>query len=225
MKKILLVVMFIFSGILFSAEGRKSEIESKVYQFVNSQPVNSEDIEDIYNAIIKSSKEFDVDPQLIATIIKHESGFDQFAKSSAGAIGLMQLMPGTADSMGVVDIYDIFDNIRGGVKYFKQCLVKNKNDIPLALASYNAGIGNVLKYNGIPPFKETQNYVDKILNTYNKKFGKKVRYNEVEFEKAVDGIFSEITFENAEEGEIGCIINSVDGIKKIYHHYFLIKKS
>ena len=200
MKKILLVVMFIFSGILFSAEGRKSEIESKVYQFVNSQPVNSEDIEDIYNAIIKSSKEFDVDPQLIATIIKHESGFDQFAKSSAGAIGLMQLMPGTADSMGVV--YDIFDNIRGGVKYFKQCLVKNKNDIPLALASYNAGIGNVLKYNGIPPFKETQNYVDKILDTYNKKFGKKVRYNEVEFEKAVDGIFSEITFENAEEGEI-----------------------
>ena len=202
MKKILLVVMFIFSGILFSAEGRKSEIESKVYQFVNSQPVNSEDIEDIYNAIIKSSKEFDVDPQLIATIIKHESGFDQFAKSSAGAIGLMQLMPGTADSMGVVDSYDIFDNIRGGVKYFKQCLVKNKNDIPLALASYNAGIGNVLKYNGIPPFKETQNYVDKILDTYNKKFGKKVRYNEVEFEKAVDGIFSEITFENAEEGEI-----------------------
>ena len=79
MKKILLVVMFIFSGILFSAEGRKSEIESKVYQFVNSQPVNSEDIEDIYNAIIKSSKEFDVDPQLIATIIKHESGFDQYA--------------------------------------------------------------------------------------------------------------------------------------------------
>ena len=202
MKKNLLVVIFIFSSILCLAKERNSEVESKVYQFINSQPVNSEDIEDIYNAIIKSSKEFDVDPQLIATIIKHESGFDQFAKSSAGAIGLMQLMPGTADSMGVVDIYDIFDNIRGGVKYFKQCLVKNKNDIPLALASYNAGIGNVLKYNGIPPFKETQNYVDKILDTYNKKFGKKVRYNEVEFEKAVDGIFSEITFENAEEGEI-----------------------
>ena len=202
MKKILLILMFIFSGILCLAEGKKSETEFKVYQFVNSQPVNSEDIEHIYNAIIKSSKEFDIDPQLIATIIKHESGFDQFAKSSAGAIGLMQLMPGTADSMGVEDIYDIFDNIRGGVKYFKQCLIKSKNDIPLALAAYNAGIGNVLKYNGIPPFKETQNYVDKILNTYNKRFGKKVRYNEVEFEKAVDGIFSEITFENAEEGEI-----------------------
>lgn len=113
MKKILLILMFIFSGILCLAEGKKSETEFKVYQFVNSQPVNSEDIEDIYNAIIKSSKEFDIDPQLIATIIKHESGFDQFAKSSAGAIGLMQLMPGTADSMGVEDIYDIFDNIRG----------------------------------------------------------------------------------------------------------------
>lgn len=190
MKKILLVVIFIFSSILCLAKEKNSEVESKVYQFINSQPVNSEDIEDIYNAIIKSSKEFDVDPQLIATIIKHESAYDQFAKSPAGAIGFMQLMPGTAD------------NIRGGVKYFKQCLIKTKNDVPLALAAYNAGIGNVSKYNGIPPFKETQNYVDKILDTYNKKFGKKVRYNEVEFEKAVDGIFSEITFENAEEGEI-----------------------
>ena len=164
MKKIILITTLIFSRILFSAEVKTSEVESKVYQFVNSQPINSEDIEDIYNAIIKSSKEFDVDPQLIATIIKYESGFDQFAKSSAGAIGLMQLMPGTADSMGVEDIYDIFDNIKGGVKYFKQCLIKSKNDIPLALASYNAGIGNILKYNGIPPFKETQNYVKKIMN-------------------------------------------------------------
>ena len=186
MKKILLVVIFIFSSILCLAKERNSEVESKVYQFINSQPVNSEDIEDIY----------------IATIIKHESAYDQFAKSPAGAIGFMQLMPGTADNMGVDDIYDIYDNIRGGVKYFKQCLIKTKNDIPLALAAYNAGIGNVSKYNGIPPFKETQNYVDKILDTYNKKFGKKVRYNEVEFEKEVDGIFSEITFENAEEGEI-----------------------
>ena len=202
MKKFLLVVIFIFSSILCLAKEKNSEVESKVYQFVNSQPVNSEDIEDIYNAIIKSSKEFDVDPQLIATIIKHESAYDQFAKSPAGAIGFMQLMPGTADNMGVEDIYDIYDNIRGGVKYFKQCLIKTKNDVPLALAAYNAGIGNVSKYNGIPPFKETQNYVDKILDTYNKKFGKKVRYNEVEFEKAVDGIFSEISFENAEEGEI-----------------------
>ena len=79
----------------------------------------------------------------------------------------MQLMPGTADNMGVDDIYDIYDNIRGGVKYFKQCLIKTKNDVPLALAAYNAGIGNVSKYNGIPPFKETQNYVDKINIRHN----------------------------------------------------------
>ena len=142
-----------------------------------------------------------MNPYLILAVMNTESHFNHSTVSKAGARGLMQLMPGTASSMGVEDIYDIFDNIRGGIAYFKQCLLKNKNDIALALASYNAGIGNVLKYKGIPPFKETQNYVDKVLGIYNKKFGNKYRYNEVEFEKAMDGIFSEITFENAEEGE------------------------
>lgn len=201
MKKIFILFLYILICNFLYARENRNDVENRVYEYINSQAIDKEDIEDIYSAVIKSSKEFEVDPQLIVSIIKQESDFNQFAKSPVGATGLMQLMPGTASSMGVEDIYDIFDNIRGGIAYFKQCLLKNKNDIALALASYNAGIGNVLKYKGIPPFKETQNYVDKVLAIYNKKFGNKYRYNEVEFEKAMDGIFSEITFENAEEGE------------------------
>ena len=173
MKKILLVIMFILSAVTFFNNNGRSDVEQRVYDFIKSRVTGPAklDMEEIYEAVINSSKEFDVDPQLIVAIIHHESGFDQFAESPTGAIGFMQLMPGTAKSMGVKDIYGISDNIRGGVKYFKQCLNKTKNDIPLALASYNAGLGSVLKYKGIPPFKETRNYVDKVLTTYNKKFG------------------------------------------------------
>ena len=200
-KKIIFILIFILTDLAFSTV-YKEENEQKVYKFVKLQAIDPEDIEEIFKEIIKNSKEFNIDPAIIAAIIKQESDYYIYAKSPAGAMGLMQLMPQTAKDMGADDPYDVADNIRGGVKYFKYCLKRNNNDLALALATYNAGLGNVLKYNGIPPFKETQNYVDKILDTYNKKFGKKVRYNEVEFEKAVDGIFSEITFENAEEGEI-----------------------
>lgn len=204
MKKFLLVMMLILSAVTFSNNNGKSEVEQRVYDFIKSRVTGTAklDMEEIYEAVINSSKEFDVDPQLVVAIIHHESGFDQFAESPAGAIGFMQLMPGTAKNMGVKDIYGISDNIRGGVKYLKKCLNKTKNDIPLALASYNAGLGNVLKYKGIPPFKETRNYVDKVLTTYNKKFGGNIVVNEVEFKKEVNAIFSEIVFSNADEGEI-----------------------
>ena len=109
---------------------------------------------------------YGVSIELIKAIITVESCFDRYAVSRVGAKGLMQLMPATADSMGVYNIFNAKDNIRGGTRYFRQMLEEFEFDVELALAAYNAGPNAVKKYNGIPPYDETQNYVKKVIKYY-----------------------------------------------------------
>lgn len=113
----------------------------------------------------RAAQSNNVDPALLSALIQTESDFDPNCRSKAGAMGLAQLMPETAKTLGVGNPFDPQQSLNGGAKYLRQMLDKFGN-IESALAAYNAGPGAVLKYGGIPPYTETQNYVRKIMGLY-----------------------------------------------------------
>ena len=116
--------------------------------------------------ILDAAERYAMDPAVIKAVIMAESGFNPRAVSRAGAQGLMQLMPRTAGSLGVENAFDPQANILAGTRYLKKLLQRFDGNLELALAAYNAGTRNVLKHNGIPPFKTTRRYIDKIKIYY-----------------------------------------------------------
>jgi soluble lytic murein transglycosylase-like protein len=140
---------------------------------VNSAPITSmpplsllKSANNIEQMINQAAQQYGVPAKLIKAVIQQESSFNTNAVSKTGAAGLMQLMPGTAKSLGVSNVFDPEQNILAGSKYLKQLLDKYDGKIGLALAAYNAGPANVDKYGGIPPFEETANYVRKVSDLY-----------------------------------------------------------
>jgi soluble lytic murein transglycosylase-like protein len=105
-----------------------------------------------------------IDPALLKGLVSQESGFNPSARSGAGAVGLTQLMPGTAAALGVTNPLDPVQSLQGGAKYLRQQLDRFGGDEKLALAAYNAGPGAVQKYGGVPPYRETQNYVNSVMS-------------------------------------------------------------
>lgn len=122
----------------------------------------SQSLDDIFH---EAAQTYGISYDLLKAIAYNESGFRADATSYVGAMGIMQLMPDTARSLGVTNAYDPYQNIMGGAKYLSQLSNMFDGNYTMMIAAYNAGPGNVAKYGGIPPFTETQNYVAKVLNT------------------------------------------------------------
>lgn len=141
-------------------------LDGKMGEDVSKEEIN--ELIDVYSA------KNNLDPDFVRAVVKQESGFNEHATSRCGAAGLMQLMPGTAKSLGVANPYDAEDNVKGGTKMLANLLKTYGGNKELALAAYNAGGGAVKKYGGIPPYGETQRYVKNVLNIYSRYKGDSV---------------------------------------------------
>lgn len=128
-----------------------------------SNLTHQEKTRDLDSIFLEASQKYDVPVELLKAVAKAESNFNPEATSHCGAMGIMQLMPSTAQSLGVTDAYDPYENIMGGAKLLSQLDKLYDGNVKLMLAGYNAGPGNVEKYDGVPPFEETQNYVATVM--------------------------------------------------------------
>ncbi len=178
-KKIANRSQFGIGNLLFNS--LKSYVDYKKYKTKSLKPLRadvdfkpfnnnrSSDIIHIKKIVDEASKKYSVPKKLIYGIIKAESNFNPHALSKAGAVGVMQLMPQTALEMGAENIWNIRENVMAGVKYISSLINRFKNE-KMAIAAYNAGPSNVQRYKGVPPFKETKNYVKKVLAYVDNKY-------------------------------------------------------
>lgn len=134
----------------------------------SSKPWHAMPIKSQYDALIVStSLKYDLEPSFIKAVIHVESAFDKYAISHAGAMGLMQLMPTTAANYQLnQDQFDPNRNIEAGVQHLKELMARYNNDKTLSLAAYNAGEGAVRRYNGVPPYEETETYIKRVMKLY-----------------------------------------------------------
>ena len=143
---------------------RTTAFGSSVYD--SSAPVSSVLPVYLAKAIGDAAKSSGIDPRLLTAVAHQESRFNANAVSPVGACGVMQLMPATARFLGIKDVFDARQNVAGGARYLRTLLDTFHGDLDLTLAAYNAGPGAVQKYNGVPPFRETRNYVSSIRSAY-----------------------------------------------------------
>lgn len=145
------------NGSSYSARALEPMVSVSIDEFRALKP------EERYETLIQeAAQRYGLNPELIRAVMRAESAFNPDAVSRVGAKGLMQIMPALAKDLGVTDPFDPRQNVMAGARYLRQLLDAHRGNISLTLASYNAGPGNVRRYKGIPPFKETRNYVKKI---------------------------------------------------------------